>query len=232
MSKISGTVRKFVVVLIAAFVIVCGIGIYLAMNSYGHEGKPIVVSQAEVYKRPAVVVDSPSAVEPGAETATDAVEAETVVGASDSEVQEGTAPLLATQSGSDPPSPSVPAPSNGGGTGPAPSGSPAPFVPSGPSISRTWHEPVYTTVHHDAIYQSVHHDGEYITHTKYYSVCSQCGYKVQGSIYSHQDATGHTGFASDVPVSEQVLVRAAFDEQVLVQAAFDEQVLVTEGYWS
>ena len=63
-------------------------------------------------------------------------------------------------------------------------------------------------------------------------MCSQCGYKVQGSIYPHQDATGHTGFRSDVPFSEHVLIRAAYDEQVLVQAAWDEQALVTLGYWS
>jgi hypothetical protein len=96
---------------------------------------------------------------------------------------------------------------------------------------RVWHEPVYTTIHHDAVYETVHHDAEYTTKTEYYTRCNDCGYLTQGSIYPHQDATGHTGYSTGVPITTQVLIRAAYDEQVLVTAAWDEQVLVTAGYW-
>jgi hypothetical protein len=105
-------------------------------------------------------------------------------------------------------------------------------APSKPAEQqKVWHEPVYETVHHEAVYATVHHDAEYTTMTEYFTVCHQCPFKVQGSIYPHLDATGHTGYNSDVPFTSQVLVCAAYDEQVLVSAAYDEQVLVRAGYW-
>lgn len=94
-----------------------------------------------------------------------------------------------------------------------------------------WHEPEYRTVHHEAVYTTVHHEAVYTTVTDYYTVCNDCGYKVQGSIYPHQDATGHGRYKTDVPYPRQVLVSAAWDEQVLVRDAWDEKVLVREGYW-
>jgi hypothetical protein len=97
--------------------------------------------------------------------------------------------------------------------------------------SKVYHEPVYETVHHPAVYETVFHEAEYATRTSYWTVCHQCDFRVQGSIYPHLDATGHTGYTSDVPFTETVLVRAAFEEQVLVSAAWDEQILVTPGWW-
>ena len=44
----------------------------------------------------------------------------------------------------------------------------------------------------------------YKTITEYFTVCNDCGFKVQGSIYPHQDATGHTRYATDVPFTRQV----------------------------
>jgi hypothetical protein len=104
---------------------------------------------------------------------------------------------------------------------------------SGPGIEKpkVYHEPIYETVHHPAVYETVYHEAEYATQTSYWTVCHQCDFRVQGSIYPHLDVTGHTGYTSDVPFTETVLVRAAFEEQVLVSAAYNEQLLVTPGWW-
>jgi hypothetical protein len=112
---------------------------------------------------------------------------------------------------------------------PSAGGSATPSEPAGQQ--KVWHEPVYETVHHEAVYATAHHDAEYTTITEYFTVCHQCPFKIQGSIYPHLDATGHTGYNSDVPFTSQVLVCAAYDEQILVSAAYDEQVLVRAGYW-
>lgn len=42
------------------------------------------------------------------------------------------------------------------------------------------------------------------TITEYFTVCNDCGFKVQGSIYPHQDVTGHTRYSTDVPFTSQV----------------------------
>ena len=111
----------------------------------------------------------------------------------------------------------------------------SPSSPSAPPSVNTkqpvWHEPEYITVHHEAEYKTVHHEAVYTTVTDFYTVCNDCGFKVQGSIYPHQDATGHGRYSTDVPFPRQVLVSEAWDEQVLVKAAWDEQVLVKPGYW-
>jgi hypothetical protein len=96
---------------------------------------------------------------------------------------------------------------------------------------KIYHEPVYETVHHPAVYETVYHEAEYVTQTSYWTVCHQCDFRVQGSIYPHLDATGHTGYTSDVPFIETILVRAAFEEQALVSAARDEQIVVLPGWW-
>jgi hypothetical protein len=112
---------------------------------------------------------------------------------------------------------------------PSDSGSTDASAPAAPQ--KVWHEAVYETVHHEAVYTTVHYGAEYTTVTDYYTVCHQCAFKIQGSIYPHLDATGHTGYNSDVPFKCSILVRDAYDEQVLASAAYDEQVLVRQGYW-
>jgi hypothetical protein len=127
----------------------------------------------------------------------------------------------AVSAGTPPASNAARTPSNSG-----PADASAPAAPQ-----KVWHEAVYETVHHEAVYATVHHGAEYTTVTDYYTVCHQCSFKIQGSIYPHLDATGHTGYNSDVPFERSVLVRDAFDEQVLVSASYDEQVQVKAGYW-
>jgi hypothetical protein len=239
MFKVTRSVWKLIVAVIVVFVIVAAIGVFIALDTASN---PSNVNADTVSGASAVPADKPAA--PSGTGALSPLPSSAVDEAIAEEVDEGAVddgsiqPQASGQTPSSTPqgfsgssgSPSGAAPNTGnGGSNTNPGDTSSPVVAPPPKV---WHEPVYRTVHHDAVYQSVHHDAEYTTHTQYYSVCSNCGFKVQGSIYPHQDATGHTGFASDVPVSEQVLVRAAYDEQVLVQAAYDEQVLVTEGYWS
>jgi hypothetical protein len=231
------SVWKLAVVGIAAFVILAAVGVFIALDTASNPSAADATTVSVDASQPANKPTTPS--DPNGLNAPGSPVVESLKEVTD----EG-----ADNAGSMQPQPIGQAPANTSQDSNASTGNPSSLTPNtgdgtnanagntnAPSLStpqKTWHEPVYATIHHDAVYQSIHHDTEYITQTKYYSVCSQCGYKVQGSIYPHQDATGHTGFASDVPVSEQVLVRAAFDEQVLVQAAYDEQVLVTAGYWS
>lgn len=97
--------------------------------------------------------------------------------------------------------------------------------------NKTWVEPVYRTVHHEAEYKTTNYPDEYSDTTDYYTQCNDCPYKVQGSIYPHQDETGHGRYSTNVPVTTSVLVKAAWSETVLVKEAWDEKILVSEGYW-
>lgn len=104
--------------------------------------------------------------------------------------------------------------------------------PATTETKKTWHEPEYKTVHHEAVYETRHHEATYNTLTDYYTCCNDCGFKIQGSIYPHQDETGHGRYSTNVPISRQVLVKEAWDETVCVREAWDERVLVKEGYWA
>lgn len=94
-----------------------------------------------------------------------------------------------------------------------------------------WHEPIYQTIEHKTTYKTVSHEAIYNTETTYYTTCNDCTFKVQGSIYPHQDATGHGRYSTNVPFQEQVLVKEAWDEQVVDQEAWTEKILIKEGYW-
>lgn len=119
-------------------------------------------------------------------------------------------------------------------SGVSPSSNAPSSIPSAGSAqapSRKWVEPVYKTVHHEAEYTTTDHAAQYSTTTEYFTQCNDCSYKVQGSIYPHQDATGHGRYSTDVPVTSKVLTKEAWTEKTLVKEAWDERVLVTAGYW-
>lgn len=97
---------------------------------------------------------------------------------------------------------------------------------------KTWHEPEYKTVTHEAVYETRHHEAIYTTATDYYTCCNDCTFMIQGSIYPHQDETGHGRYSTNVPISRQVLVKEAWDETVCTAKAWDEKVLVKAGYWA
>ncbi len=116
------------------------------------------------------------------------------------------------------------------GAGSATSAPPA--VTNNSSKKPIWVEAVYDCVEHDAVTDTILHDAIYKSVTDYYTCCSDCSYKVMGSIYPHQDATGHARYKTEVPIVSQVLVREAWNETVVVKEAWTETVLVSEGYWS
>lgn len=105
-------------------------------------------------------------------------------------------------------------------------------IPKTPEPKKTWHEPEYKTVTHEAVYETRHHEAIYTTATDYYTCCNDCTFMIQGSIYPHQDETGHGRYSTNVPISRQVLVKEAWDETVCTAKAWDEKVLVKAGYWA
>jgi hypothetical protein len=233
--RILGILAGIVALALLGFVVAFTIGLYTAMDSLGKPYAPAsATSQAGIVAKGAPAGAQQAGCQGGGALAS---EGEATASAPLGEDGGSAAAALSPSSqvpvareaqapGAPADTPSAPAaakvPSDGGSA-------PAPSVPTAPQ--RVWHEPVYETVRHEAVYATVHHEAEYATTTEYYTVCRDCDYRVQGSIYPHQDATGHTGYATDVPFESRVLVQGAWDEQVLVSAAFDEQVLVREGYW-
>lgn len=97
--------------------------------------------------------------------------------------------------------------------------------------SPVWHEPEYRHIERPAEYSTTYHEAEYITTTEFYTQCNDCGYTVQGSIYPHQDSTGHGRYSTEVPFTNQTLKRAAWEETVCTKEAWSEWVLAKEGYW-
>ena len=95
------------------------------------------------------------------------------------------------------------------------------------SHSHSW-EPVYELQRVAAKTHTVHHDAEYGTEVKDETMCNACQAVVTGKTAEHTAQTGHTGFTTNVPVTYDVVTRAAYDETVTDQAAKDELVLT--GY--
>ena len=95
------------------------------------------------------------------------------------------------------------------------------------SHSHSW-EPVYELQRIAAKTHTVHHDAEYGTEVKDETMCNACQAVVTGKTAEHTAQTGHTGFTTNVPVTYDVVTRAAYDETVTDQAAKDELVLT--GY--
>lgn len=99
-----------------------------------------------------------------------------------------------------------------------------PSAPSERSQNSNNPEQQYRAIEHPAEYTTVTHDAVYRTVTDFYTTCNDCDFKIQGSIYPHQDATGHGRYSTDVPFTRQELVSAAWEEQVLVKEAWTEWV--------
>jgi hypothetical protein len=241
MKKSVAVVKGIVVLALVAFVVLVIIGLYTALDS---ATKPYAAASAVPQTDTAVEsvpVDGRDTDEQDGGDATSSTAADGKASTSLPSVQDNSdntatitpssSQVPQTQQSQTPAVPTYTAPATSA-TKPPSSGGSSGFDNSGSAAQqKVWHEPVYETVHHEAVYSTVHHEAEYSTVTDYYTVCHQCSFKIQGSIYPHLDATGHTGYSSDVPFERSVLVRDAHDERVLVSAAYDEQVLVRAGYW-
>lgn len=97
-------------------------------------------------------------------------------------------------------------------------------------------EPTQVVRHeHDwaVLYETVEHDAE--THeeviqpvyehvTAHHSVCNECNDIIDGHAQEHVDATGHSGFSTNVPVEETRLVSEGRVETVIDEPAYDELI--------
>ena len=90
------------------------------------------------------------------------------------------------------------------------------------------------TVHHDAQYKTVHHDA--VTHTEhvapvyqnlttYHTVCNECKQVIDGKADDHIKQTGHSGYSTNVPITDEVMVSEGYDKQVTDTPAYDETVI-------
>ena len=82
--------------------------------------------------------------------------------------------------------------------------------------------PQYGSVHHDAVYEQVWHEPVYGTETTYHTVCNTCNALIDGNAAQHIEETGHSGYSTDVPIVNEVVVQSGYYEQVLVKEAWDE----------
>lgn len=85
----------------------------------------------------------------------------------------------------------------------------------------TW-VPNYVNIHHDAVFENVWHEPIYSQETTYHSVCNDCKKIVDGIAADHIADTGHSGYATNVPIVNEVLVQAGYSEPVQIQEAWDE----------
>lgn len=88
----------------------------------------------------------------------------------------------------------------------------------------TW-VPNYENVHHEAQVQNVWHEPVYSQETTYHSVCNDCKKVIDGIAADHIADTGHSGYSTNVPIVNEVLVQAGYSEPVVVQEAWDEVVV-------
>ena len=84
--------------------------------------------------------------------------------------------------------------------------------------------PEYGSVHHDAVYEQVWHDPVYETETTYHTVCNDCQAVIDGTAAQHIADTGHSGYSTDVPIANEVIVQEGYYEDVLTEEAYDETV--------
>lgn len=83
---------------------------------------------------------------------------------------------------------------------------------------------VYETVAHDAETHEEVIQPVYEHVTAHHSVCNECNDIIDGHAQEHIDATGHSGFSTNVPVEETRLVSEGRVEVVTDEPAYDELV--------
>ena len=83
---------------------------------------------------------------------------------------------------------------------------------------------VYETVSHDAKTHEEVIQPVYEHVTAHHSVCNECNDIIDGHAQEHIDATGHSGFSTNVPVEETRLVSEGRVETIIDEPAFEELV--------
>ena len=83
----------------------------------------------------------------------------------------------------------------------------------------------YKTVHHDAVTHTEHVAPVYQNLTTYHTVCNECKQVIDGKADDHIKQTGHSGYSTNVPITDEVMVSEGYDKQVTDTPAYDETVI-------
>lgn len=82
-------------------------------------------------------------------------------------------------------------------------------------------------------YKTVHHETEthdetvppvYADETTYHTVCNECGQVIDGEASQHIKETGHSGYSTNVPITNEVLVSEGYTKEIIDTPAYDETV--------
>lgn len=82
----------------------------------------------------------------------------------------------------------------------------------------------YKTVHHDAVTHTETVAPVYGNETSYHTVCNDCEQVIDGKADQHIKETGHSGYSTNVPITDEVLVTAGYTHEVTDKAAYDETI--------
>ena len=83
----------------------------------------------------------------------------------------------------------------------------------------------YKTVHHDAVTHTEHVDPVFQNQTTYHTVCNECKQVIDGKADEHIKDSGHSGYSTNVPITDEVMVSEGYDREVTDTPAYDETVI-------
>lgn len=82
----------------------------------------------------------------------------------------------------------------------------------------------YKTVHHDAVTHTENVEPVYGEQTTYHTVCNECKQVIDGKADEHIRETGHSGYSTSVPITDEVVVSEGYTKEVTDTPAYDETV--------
>lgn len=82
----------------------------------------------------------------------------------------------------------------------------------------------YKTIHHDAVTHTETVEPVYGNETTYHTVCNECQQVIDGIADQHIKETGHSGYSTNVPITDEVVVSEGYTREVTDTPAYDETV--------
>lgn len=82
----------------------------------------------------------------------------------------------------------------------------------------------YKTVHHDAVTHTETIAPVYDKETTYHTVCNDCKQVIDGAADEHIKETGHSGYSTNVPITDEVVASEGYTKEVTDTPAYDETV--------
>lgn len=82
----------------------------------------------------------------------------------------------------------------------------------------------YKTVHHDAMTHTETVPPVYDKETTYHTVCNDCKQVIDGKADEHIKETGHSGYSTNVPITDEVVASEGYTKEVTDTPAYDETV--------